>query len=482
MESTSEVLKERLEKIQTLKSKIPLYPNHFLSDVRVIALLDGFEEGKDVKVAGRMTAKRLHGKSAFADLRDETGRIQLFFKLDLIGQEAFDLFLSLDLGDIIGIEGKLFLTRTGEKSIKIEKYHLLSKIVQILPEKWHGLKDVEARYRHRYIDLIMNEDARKNFQNRSMIVREIRKFMDDKGFMEVETPMMQPIPGGARAKPFVTHHEALHADLYLRVAPELYLKRLLVGGFSKVYEINRNFRNEGISTKHNPEFTMMEVYQAYADYQTMMNLVEDLVVMLIEKLHGKTELPFGEMTINFKKPWKRVRFYDALNEKSGMDWRHGNLKELAKKTHISLEHYTEDVDILNEAFDRFVEPGLVDPTFVTDYPAITTPLARRKEGEEDLVDRFELFVGHMELANAFSELNDPFEQRERLAQQKEIIGAKKETDEDFLLAMEYGMPPAGGLGIGIDRLVVLLTNSLSIREVILFPQLKPETKEEAKEE
>jgi lysyl-tRNA synthetase, class II len=286
--------------------------------------------------------------------------------------------------------------------------------------------------------------------------------------------MMQPIPGGARAKPFETHHEALGVDLYLRVAPELYLKRLLVGGFSRVYEINRNFRNEGISTKHNPEFTMLELYQAYADYETMMNLVEELVCALVEKLYQKDTVSYGEHTLNFKRPWEKISFYEMLKEKSGHDWRKGSAKDLAKKVGIPLDQYTEDVDILNEAFDRFVQPGLIDPTFVIDYPAVTTPLAKRKADAPDLVYRFELFIAKMEVANAFSELNDPFEQRERMAKQKEVIGVGKGTDEDFLAALEYGMPPAGGLGIGIDRLVMLLTNSPSIRDVILFPQLKPE--------
>lgn len=479
MENISEVLKERLEKIRLIKEKnIALYPNDFLCETRIVDILNQFEDHKQVRVAGRMMSKRLHGKGGFADLRDETGKMQIYVRLDMVGEEAFKLFELLDIGDILGVEGKCFLTKTNEKTIKLEKFQVLSKIVQVLPEKWHGLKDVEMRYRQRYVDLIINEEVRKNFQIRSKTIQQIRSYLDNRGFMEVETPMMQPIPGGARAKPFVTHHEALDIDLYLRVAPELYLKRLLVGGFSKVYEINRNFRNEGLSTRHNPEFTMIELYQAYANYHTMMDLAEDLIVDLVEKLHGKTEIQFGDLTLNFKKPWKRISFYEALKEKSGHDWRHGNLKDLAGKVGISLEHYTEDVDILNEAFDRFVEPGLIDPTFVIDFPALTTPLARRKQGEEDLVDRFELFVGHMELANAFSELNDPFEQRERLNSQKEIIGDKKEVDEDFLLAMEYGMPPAGGMGIGIDRLVMLLTNSQSIREVIFFPHLKPEAKDE----
>lgn len=475
MDITSEVLKDRFEKVKDLRSKgTPLYSDQFKPAHMVASLLEPFQEGKSVKVAGRLMTKRDHGKSAFGDLKDESGKIQIYIKLDTVGKENFEWFQLLDMGDIVGVEGTLFLTHKGEKTIKVETFHLLSKIVRILPEKWHGLKDVEARYRQRYLDLIMNDDVRKVFTSRSLIVQKIRSFLADRGFVEVETPMMQAIPGGARAKPFATHHEALNTDLYLRVAPELYLKRLLVGGFQKVFEVNRNFRNEGISTRHNPEFTMMELYEAYADYEAMMNLTEELITSLVRDLHQKEDISYGEWTLHFKRPWKRISFYEALKEKSGLDWRKGNVRELAKKSGIPLEQYTEDVDILNEAFDRFVEPGLVDPTFVVDYPAVTTPLAKRKPKEEDLVYRFELFIGRMELANAFSELNDPFEQRERLQKQKEVIGIQKTTDEDFLTALEYGMPPAGGLGVGIDRLVMLLTDSPSIRDVILFPQLKPE--------
>lgn len=475
MEVTSEVLKERLDKIKELKAKgVILYRDEFTPTNSILDILEPFQEGASVKVAGRLMTRRVHGKSAFADLKDHSGKIQIYAKFDVLGEADFKLFELLDLGDILGIEGTLFTTHKGEKTVKIERFTLLSKIVRILPEKWHGLKDVEARYRQRYLDLIMNDEAKEVFQKRSRIIQLVRKFLDERSFMEVETPMMQPIPGGARAKPFKTHHEALHTDLYLRVAPELYLKRLLVGGFSKVYEINRNFRNEGISTKHNPEFTMLELYEAYADYQKMMNLTEELVASLVQNLYQKETISFGEETINFKRPWKRISFYDALKEKSGQDWRKGNIKEIAKKVGIPLDQYTEEVDILNEAFDRFVQPDLVNPTFVVDYPALTTPLAKRKAEDSELVNRFELFIGRMEVANAFSELNDPFEQRERLTKQKEVIGTEKMIDEDFLTALQYAMPPAGGLGIGMDRLVMLLTNSISIRDVILFPQLKPE--------
>ncbi len=475
MESISAVLKERLEKINQLKARgTVLYQDQFKPADFIQNLLDSFQDDKQVKISGRMMTRRIHGKSAFADVHDHTGKIQIYVKLDVVGQDLFDLFQLLDLGDILGVEGSLFVTHKGEKTIQVSRFVLLSKIVQVLPEKWHGLKDVEIRYRQRYVDLIMNDDARDIFIKRSLIVRSIRSFLDERGFMEVETPMMQSIPGGARAKPFVTHHETLDTDLYLRVAPELYLKRLLVGGFTKVYEINRSFRNEGISTRHNPEFTMLEVYEAYSDYEGMMNLTEELITSLVEKICQNVSISYGEETLNFKKPWCRASFYDLLKEKSGQDWRTGDVKALAKKSGIPLEKEAEDIDILNEAFDRFVQPHLVNPTFVIDYPAITTPLAKRKSGAPDLVARFELFIGKMELANAFSELNDPFEQRERMMKQQEIIGAGKEVDQDFLRALEYAMPPAGGLGIGIDRLVMVLTNSLSIRDVILFPQLKPE--------
>lgn len=483
MDATSEILKERLEKIKALQKKgVSLYGGKFEVSDTTKGVLDSFAEGKEVVLAGRLMAKRGHGKSTFADLKDETGRIQIYLKLDTVGEASYELFTLLDLGDIIGIKGTLFTSKMGEKSVKVTEFKLLSKIVQVLPEKWHGLRDVELRYRHRYVDLIVNDQVRETFKKRSSIIKKIRQFLDTRGFMEVETPMMQPIPGGARARPFVTHHHALHTDLFLRIAPELYLKRLLVGGFNKVYEINRNFRNEGISIKHNPEFTMIEIYEAYADYVDMMNLTETLVSELANEIAGGYEIPFGEFKINFKRPWRRVPFYDILNEKSKMDWKNGNVRELAKRAGIPVAKDTEDVDLLNEAFDRFVQSDLIDPTFVTDFPAITTPLAKRKEDDPTLVYRFELYVAKMELANAFSELNDAIEQRERLMSQKEVIGDHKEVDEDFLLAMEYGMPPAGGLGIGIDRLVMLLTDSQSIRDVILFPQLRPEKDQKEKDQ
>ncbi|MBI4398647.1 MAG: lysine--tRNA ligase [Candidatus Omnitrophica bacterium] len=483
METTNEVLKERLEKIKSLRDKnLDLYGSRFQPVEPVETAVLRFEEGKKVRLAGRLMAVRSHGKSAFADLKDQSARIQIYVKKDLVGEESYDLFQKLDLGDILGVEGALFMSKTGEKSVKIESFRLLSKIVQILPEKWHGLKDVEIRYRRRYLDLIVNEEVRKTFALRSAIVRSIRKFLDARGFMEVETPMMQSMPGGAKAEPFKTHHRVLHMDLYLRVAPELYLKRLLVGGFEKVYEINRNFRNEGISIKHNPEFTMLELYQSYADLSDMLEITEEMFSSLVKELHGKEVISFGAQELNFARPWKRISFYEALKEKTGLEWRgNANIRKDAERLKLKMEPDYDDVDILNELFDEFVEPTLVNPTFVVDYPLVMSPLAKRKAGTEDLTERFELFIANMELANAFSELNDPWDQRERFMKQKEALGADKKIDEDFLLALEYGMPPAGGLGIGIDRLVMLLTNQHSIRDVILFPHLKPESAEKIEE-
>jgi len=461
-----------------MREKKSAYGGRFLPIDSIQSMLTDFQEGKKVRAAGRLMAKRVMGKSCFCDLKDEAGRIQIYGKKQALGDQGFDDFSSLSIGDIVGVEGTLFVTRMGEKTIQIESFQLLAKIVRTLPEKWHGLKDVETRYRRRYLDLIVNDEVRQNFKLRSRLIHSIRAYLDQREFMEVETPMMQPIPGGARAKPFVTHHNSLHLDLYLRVAPELYLKRLLVGGFEKVYEINRNFRNEGISTRHNPEFTMLELYQAYADYTDMMETTEDMISALVQQVHGKDEIEYGERTLSFKRPWKRISFYESLKEKTGIDFKTTPIREAAKKLGMTVSAEIEDVDLLNEIFGEKVECDLWNPTFVLDYPTVMTPLAKAKEDDPSVVYRFELFIAHMELANAFSELNDPHIQRERLQAQKEIIGEHKVIDEDFLTALEYGMPSAGGLGIGIDRLVMILTNQNSIRDVILFPQLKPEKSSE----
>lgn len=476
----SELIRERRAKRESyLKGGIPPFGGRFLPVEAIGDVLIRFEEGRKVRVAGRLMTRRSHGKSTFCDLKDQREKIQIYAKEETLGPENYERFSHLDLGDIVGIEGSLFVSKMGERTIRIEKFTLLSKILRVLPEKWHGLRDVETRYRHRYIDLIVNDEVRRVFELRNRILRAIREFLDERGFLEVETPMMQPIPGGARARPFVTHHEALHTDLYLRVAPELYLKRLLVGGLEKVYEINRNFRNEGISVRHNPEFTMLELYQAYADYTDMMVLTEELVTHLVKEIYGKEEIVYGERPIHFKRPWKQISFYEALREKTKVDWRAADIKKEAKRLRIEFDPTDEAVDVLNIVFGALVEPDLWEPTFVLDYPSILSPLAKAKEADADLAYRFELYLGKLEIANAFSELNDPVIQRERLKEQVETLGGKKQVDEDFLKALEYGMPPAGGLGIGIDRLVMILTNRASIREVVLFPQLRPGPQEES---
>jgi len=455
-------------------SKVNEFGGRFLPVEAIPSILANFEEDRSVRAAGRLMARRIMGKSTFCDLKDEGARIQIYGKKEALSDQEYEAFTALSIGDIIGIEGILFTSKSGEKTIRVTKFERLSKITRVLPEKWHGLKDVEARYRHRYVDLIVNDAVRATFKNRSRMIHKIRQFLDERGFMEVETPMMQPIPGGARARPFATHHNTLHLNLYLRVAPELYLKRLLVGGFEKVYEINRNFRNEGISTKHNPEFTMLELYQAYADYTDMMEITENLMLHLVRDLHGKDEIAYQGKTLHFQTPWKRISFYGSLQEKTGLDLRKMDVREAARKLSVPFDDAQEDIDILNEIFGRKVEEDLVDPTFVIDYPTAMTPLAKAKEDAPDLCYRFETFIAGMEIANAFSELNDPAIQRERLETQKEMLGEDKVIDEDFLMALEYGMPSAGGLGIGIDRLIMLLTDQSSIRDVILFPLLKPE--------
>jgi len=452
-----------------------LYGSRFLPIDSIASIREPFVEGRKVRIAGRLMGHRVMGKSAFGDLKDQCARIQLYAKKDELGDELYGAFKALTAGDILGVEGELFFSKSGEPTVRIVKFEMLSKIVRSLPEKWHGLKDVETRYRHRYVDLIVNDDVRRTFETRSRILKDIRRFLDEKDFMEVETPMMQSIPGGALARPFVTHHNTLDIDLYLRVAPELYLKRLLVGGFERVYEVNRNFRNEGISTRHNPEFTMLELYQAYADYHDMMDITEEMMNGLVKALHeGKEEIAYGEKTLNFARPWKRLSFYDALKEKTGVDFKAMPVREAAQKAGFNFGPGATDVDILDEVFGEKVESELVNPTFILDYPASMSPLAKAREDDSTLTYRFELFIAGMELANAFSELKDPHDQRRRFNEQKAAIGEHKVIDEDFLTALEYGMPPAGGLGIGIDRLVMLLTNKTSIRDVVLFPQMRPE--------
>ena len=471
----NEQIQVRKQTIKELQSQgVDVFGRKFSKESSLIDCIDQYEEGKEVKTAGRVKAKRGHGKMFFSDIEDMTGKLQLFIGSKQIKEGYFELFEQVDIGDLIGVEGKLFTTRTGEISLMVESFDFLAKSMRPLPEKWHGLKDIEIRYRRRSLDLISNKDVAEVFRKRIMIIKEMRSFLDEKGFLEVETPMMQSIPGGADAKPFITHHEALNIDLFLRVAPELYLKRLLVGGFEKVYEINRNFRNEGISRFHNPEFTMMELYSAFDDYNDMMNLTEELVVYLCDTVIGTRKVlnEKGE-EIDLNSPWERIPYREALKKYTGNDFT--DEVQLTKKCielKVDKEEMKTTADMLDAVFKREVEPHLKGPVFIIDYPAETTALAKLKVDDPTLVERFELFVNYHELANAYSELNDPIQQRERFIEQTKKT--KKQIDEDFLVALEYGMPCAGGLGIGIDRLVMMLTGVSSIRDVIFFPQLKPQ--------
>ena len=469
---------ERLDKLQKLrKMGVEPYGKRYDNTQPIKSILDSFvPERTDIKVkaAGRISTIRPHGKTVFLDIRDWTGKIQAYIKLDKVGTEKFELSKLFDLGDIVGVEGVLFKTRTGEITIYVDGFTILTKSLLTPPEKWHGLKDVELRHRHRYVDLFTNSEVMDTFLKRIKILKYIRKFLDDRGFVEVETPMMQSIPGGAVARPFITHHNALDIDLYLRIAPELYLKRLLVGGMERIYEINRNFRNEGISTRHNPEFTMMELYQAYSDYNGMMELTERLATSLVKELYSGYEIPFGARKIDMTPPWHRATFCELLKEHSGVNYE-DEAGLVRKSKELGLE--TEGVDrdnLANNIFEQVVEQTLNNPTFVMDYPTSICPLTKVCEYDPRFAQRFELYIASMEVANSYSELNDSPERdkrfREQLGTEVDIVG---KVDEDFLTALKYGMPPAGGLGIGIDRLIMILTNNVSIREVILFPLLKP---------
>jgi len=433
-------------------------------------------------LAGRIVGLRRFGKAAFAVLQDGADRIQVYLKKDLLGEQAYKVCEELDLGDWIGVHGVLFRTKTNELTVEVQQLTFLSKALRPLPEKWHGLTDVETRYRQRYVDLIANPEVHQIFVMRSRIISAIRTFLIEKGFLEVETPMMHPIPGGATARPFVTHHNALATDLYLRIAPELYLKRLIVGGFPRVFEINRNFRNEGISTIHNPEFTMLEFYQAYADYNDLIALTEELLTRLAQQILGTTTLDYQEQEIRFERPWRRWSYMQALLEVNKLDPivlkdRTAAL-DAARQLNVDVDGKASHVAILTSIFEETVEPQLTQPTFITDFPTEISPLAKRKASDPTLTDRFELYIAGREIANAFSELNDPLDQRERFETQVTQREAGDEEahylDEDFLRALEYGMPPTAGEGIGIDRLIMLFTNQASIRDVILFPQLRPE--------
>ena len=439
------------------------------------------EYGPEVIVAGRLTARRGMGKSIFADLRDSSGKIQLFVGKSEIGDEAFALFKKLDIGDIVGIKGPTFLTRMGELTIRVHECTLLSKSLRPLPEKFHGLVDVEQRYRQRYLDLICNDESRRILKMRSDIIREIRNFMDSRGFMEVETPMLQALAGGASANPFTTFYEALNSTMYMRIAPELYLKRLLVGGFEKVYELNRNFRNEGMDRRHNPEFTMMEVYQAYGDCRTMMELIESLITTVAMKVVGTLKIDHGNgKVIDLTLPWRRATYNELCEEKGGADWFELTPEERierGKSLGLDVHPGMPDLEVTNELYEKLVEPTLIQPTFVTRIPVELLPLAKGGPDDPTHVDVFELGINGVEVAPAYSELNNPIIQRRRLVEQfekskKEGDRIEDKIDEDFLVALEHGMPPAGGMGVGIDRLVMILTGAEAIRDVILFPQMR----------
>ena len=439
----------------------------------------GFVEGGKVSLAGRVTARRDMGKSHFLDVSDHSGRMQVYLQDKAVGEEAVAVYELLDIGDFVGVEGECFTTKTGEPSIKAEKFSLLSKSLHPLPEKWHGLQDVEARHRQRYLDLIANEQARNIFRQRFAIIREIRAFFEERGFLEVETPMMQMVAGGAAATPFETHHNALGMDLFLRIAPELYLKRLLVGGFTKVFELNRNFRNEGVSRRHNPEFTMLEAYWAYADFDLMATLVEEMVCHVAEKVCGGLKIEHKDhegnvvRTINLSRPWRRAKYRDLV-EQAEPGWFARDVsghRNRALELGLDISHCVEDYEVTQHLFEKLVEEKTIDPCFVTHCPKELIPLAKTNPADPSSLDVFELIMNGQEIAPGYSELNDPVIQRERLVEQSG--GEQHKIDEEFLHALEYGMPPAGGMGMGIDRLVMLLTGAESIREVILFPHLKP---------
>jgi len=476
----------RREKLERIKAKnIYPYGGKFICSHNIASILENFEEETEVSIAGRIVANRKHGKVFFVDLLDQSGKMQLFVKADNITKELFEVVQELDIGDFIGVKGNLFKTKMGQESVRVMELTVLSKSLMTLPEKWHGLKDVEVRYRQRYVDLIANQDVKKLFVQRSKIVSFIRSFLDKRNFLEVETPILQPMAGGARGRPFKSHHNAYDLDVFLRIAPELYLKRLLVGGLERVYEMNRNFRNEGVSTRHNPEFTMLEVYQAYADYEDMMKLTEDLISSLVKELHGTYKIQYQGAEIDFSTPWERRSFAAIVKEKFDINPADDAATMLKKVKAKKGEKYKVDTltrsAVMKIVEDLLDEDAVAHPVFILDYFTFLCPLAKTVPGNPDISQRFEFFINGMEVGNAYSELNDPIEQRQRLIEDldDDTETCNRVIDEDFLTALEYGMPPAGGLGIGIDRLVMLLTDAPSIRDVILFPLLKPQTKNDA---
>lgn len=483
----SEIIRIRIEKLNKLVSenKNPFEIVKYEKTVLAKDIVDKYAEleNTEVCIAGRLVSKRVMGKASFANLLDGSGKIQLYVSRNDIGDEPYADFKKMDIGDIIGVKGIVFTTKMGEISVHATEVVLLSKSLLPLPEKYHGLKDTDLRYRQRYVDLIANPEVKQTFVMRSKIIKEIRNFLDEKGFLEVDTPILNSIPGGGAARPFATFHNTLGLEMFMRIAPELYLKRLIVGGFEKVYEMGRQFRNEGMDTKHNPEFTTIELYQAYVDYNDIMNLTEDLFCHVADKVLGTQELTYQGEAVSLKKPWRRISMMDAVKEFAGIDFNTEDMEQIiaqAKSKGIELDKDISWGKALAEVFDQRVEDKLVQPTFITDYPVEISPLAKRKPSNPKLTERFELFITARELANAFSELNDPIDQKQRfLAQVKEREKGDEEAqmmDEDFVNALMYGMPPTGGLGIGVDRMVMLYTDQPSIRDVLLFPTMKPLSK------
>lgn len=481
----NEMLQIRRQKLKDLQDqgKNPFKIEKFNPDHHTTDITDNFEEfeGKEVTLAGRVMSKRGHGKISFMDIQDMKGRIQILSKIDELGEEAYKIISYLDMGDIVGVEGEVFKTQSGEISIKAKKLTLLSKSLQILPEKWHGLKDPDLRYRQRYVDLIVNPEVKETFLLRNKIIKKIREFLDNLGYLEVETPILGNIAGGANARPFLTHHNALNIDMSLRIANELYLKRLIVGGFDKVYEMGKMFRNEGMDARHNPEFTNIELYEAYADYNDMMEITENLVAYVAKEVLGTTKVEYQGKTIDFTPPWKRIKMQDAVKEHTGVDFDKINTDEeaieVAKEHKLEIKPGMTRGHVISEMFEEFCEQYMDQPTFIIGHPVEISPLAKRNPDDPRITNRFEAFANCWEIANAFSELNDPIDQRERFEEQlrqKEYGDDEAHPmDEDFLNAIEVGLPPTGGLGIGVDRLIILLTNQASIRDVIFFPTMKP---------
>ncbi|MBP2645122.1 MAG: Lysyl-tRNA synthetase [Firmicutes bacterium] len=483
-EDINELMRVRREKLADIEARgIEPFGRKYDFTHHAAHVIEQFEslEGSTVRLAGRIMAIRGHGKASFAHIMDMSGKVQLYFRKDVLGDTAYEEFGLIDLGDIIGLEGLVFRTNRGEISVKVTSFQILAKALRPLPDKWHGLKDIETRYRQRYLDLIVNPEVRDTFISRSKIIQSIRRYLENQGFLEVETPMLHPIAGGAAARPFITHHNALDMNLYMRIAPELYLKRLIVGGFEKVYELNRCFRNEGISIKHNPEFTTVELYQAYADYQDIMRLSEELCAAVAQELIGTTKITYQGQEIDFKPPWTRMTMTEAVKKYSGVDFNPSTVEEarvIADSLDVKYEKKDGIGKILSNVFEEVAEKHLIQPTFIIGHPTEISPLAKRNKENPEITDRFEFFIYGRELGNGFSELNDPIDQKQRfLAQVEDRNSGDDEAhmmDEDFVTALEYGLPPTGGLGIGIDRLVMLLTDNYSIRDVLLFPHMRPQ--------